>query len=297
MTDSIRSQPFTWDDVARVHELIASRWSVDGARARMHIGDFYWALRPTANGDPLRDLRLWPRGDGSLAAYGWFDGPDSGEAVIAPGADAGQLDQALDWLEERHQKNSGGPFSLSALDGDELRHGVLSQRGYEPGQGGALRFWQPLETAARSVSIPAGFSTRPVSTDDDIERRVFVQTTSFEHSTATVDVWHALRHLPGYRPELDLITAGPDGAGASACTCWYDEANRCGEFEPVGTSKAYQRMGMAKATIAEGLRRLRTLGATQAIVQTNITNVPAIALYRSCGFEIVAEDYSWTKSL
>jgi GNAT superfamily N-acetyltransferase len=142
-----------------------------------------------------------------------------------------------------------------------------------------------------------GFSTHHVASDDDIERRVYVQTTSFEHSTSTVDVWRALRRLPAYSPTLDLVTVGPDGGGASACTCWYDEANRCGEFEPVGTSKAYQRMGLGKITIIEGLRRLRARGATQAIVQTNITNVSAIALYRSCGFEVVAEDHSWTRSL
>jgi hypothetical protein len=61
MTESSRSQPFTWDDVTRLHQLIASRCSVDGARARMHIGDFYWALRPTADGDPLRDFTLKPQ--------------------------------------------------------------------------------------------------------------------------------------------------------------------------------------------------------------------------------------------
>jgi ribosomal protein S18 acetylase RimI-like enzyme len=47
--------------------------------------------------------------------------------------------------------------------------------------------------------------------------------------------------------------------------------------------------------ITEGLRRLHHLGATQAVVQTTIGNGPAIALYRSSGFESVAEDHVWTK--
>lgn len=103
------------------------------------------------------------------------------------------------------------------------------------------------------------------------------------------------RRLPGYRPELDLVVVAPDGTGASACTCWYDATTRCGEFEAVGTSKAYQRMGAGKAVIMEGLRRLHRLGATQAVVQTTMNNAPAIALYQSCGFEVVARDHSWVK--
>lgn len=297
MTDRLTARAFTWDDVARVHELIARRWSVDGARARMHIGDFYWALRPTPNGNPLREFRLWAGGDGSLDAYAWYDGPSSGEVVLAPGADRRAFDEALDWLEEAHRSGSDAPFSLLALDRDALRVGALSRRGYQRGEAAAVRFWQMLDAAREAAPVPEGYSMRHVSSDADMQRRAFVQTTSFEHSTATVDVWRALMELPAYRPELDLILVAPDGTGASACTCWYDEANLCGEFEPVGTSKAYQSMGLGKAVIAEGLRRLQTLGATQAIVQTNATNLPAIALYRSSGFEVVGKDHPWTRAL
>jgi ribosomal protein S18 acetylase RimI-like enzyme len=64
----------------------------------------------------------------------------------------------------------------------------------------------------------------------------------------------------------------------------------------VGTSNAYRRMGLAKAVIIEELRRLHQLGATRAVVQTMISNAPAIALYQSCGFEVVARDYGWAKA-
>lgn len=138
---------------------------------------------------------------------------------------------------------------------------------------------------------------RSVLSEEDINRRVFAQKTSFEHSSATVEVWRGLRQLPGYRQELDLIAVAPDGTGASGCTCWYDDANHAGEFEPVGTSNAYQRMGLGKAIVTEGLRRLHTMGATQAIVQTNITNTAAIALYQSCGFALAATQHDWSKIL
>lgn len=296
MGERAASRQFTWDDIAGAHDLIARRWAVDGPRARMHVGDFYWALRPAPNGDPLRDLRLWPRPDGLLAAYAWSDRPDSGEVVVRPGSDAALFDEALDWLEGERGRQGGGAFSIGALDGDDERIDALERRGYVRGEGGGVRFWRRLDAAPASVRLPAGFSVRHVSSESDIKQRVFVQRTSFERSSATTDVWQALRRLAGYNEQLDLIAVAPDGTGASACTCWYDEANRCGEFEPVGTSKAYQRMGAGKAVILEGLSRLRGLGATQAIVQTNSTNAPAIALYRSCGFEPVGDDRLWAKT-
>jgi ribosomal protein S18 acetylase RimI-like enzyme len=110
-------------------------------------------------------------------------------------------------------------------------------------------------------------------------------------------VWYSLTRLPGYDLSLDIIAVAPDGSGASACTCWYDRETRSGEFEPVGTNRAMQRLGLGKAVIAEGLRRLREHGATQAIVQTNPTNTPAIALYTASGFQHVVTQYWWTKRL
>jgi hypothetical protein len=68
------------------------------------------------------------------------DAPDSGEVVVAPDAAARQFGEALDWLEEGHRRSGGGAFSLSVLDGDESRRDALSRRGYERGEGGALRF-------------------------------------------------------------------------------------------------------------------------------------------------------------
>jgi ribosomal protein S18 acetylase RimI-like enzyme len=103
--------------------------------------------------------------------------------------------------------------------------------------------------------------------------------------------------LPGYDPSLDIIAVAPDGTGASACTCWYDADTRSGEFEPVGTSRPMQRLGLGKTVIAEGLRRLHEHGATQAIVQTNPTNAAAIALYTASGFQHVVTQNWWTKRL
>jgi mycothiol synthase len=297
MAEERTSRLFTWEDIPGVHDLISSAWGYLGARSYLHIGDFYWSIRPSKQFDPERDVRLW-RVRGELAAFAWFDGPASGEVVVRPGAPDELELEAIAWLEtQQRRSDEPGQFTIAAIDDDVHRTTILAKCGYVRGDDGGQRFHQGIIGAPDRAALPDGFTVRSVSSDDDIGRRVFAQRTSFEQSSATVDVWRGLRQLPGYRPTLDLIVVAPDGTGAAGCTCWYDEANQAGEFEPVGTSRAFQRMGIGKALVTDGLRRLRKIGARQAIVQTNSTNAAAIALYRSCGFELAATQHNWTKKL
>jgi ribosomal protein S18 acetylase RimI-like enzyme len=266
----------------------------------MHIGDFYWALRVMPYGDPLADTRVWAQADGSLAAFAWVDPPEIGDAIVDPTAHPSMLDEALDWLEVEFREQGRGSITVVVVEGDQPRTEALVRRGYTSGDGGNTRLWQLLKTQQSGASLPAGYSLGHVSTTCDMERRAFVETDAFpvDGRTVTSEAWRLLtERLPTYRPELDLVAVAPDGTGASACTCWYDEATRCGEFEAVGTAQAYRRRGLGRAVITEGLRRLRDVGATTAVVFTQDTNDAAIALYQSCGFEIVGEDTAWTKRL
>jgi ribosomal protein S18 acetylase RimI-like enzyme len=114
----------------------------------------------------------------------------------------------------------------------------------------------------------------------------------------SADTWRSFQErLPGYRADLDLLVVAPDGTGASAITCWYDLATRCGEIEAVGTVPEHRRRGLCRALIIDGLRRLRAAGATHAVVQTTIANAPARALYPSCGFTPAGIDRAWVKQL
>ena len=297
MTGRLFSRPFGWDDVEGLHLLMRAAPSDSKLGANAHIGHFYWGLRATPNDDLMRDMRVWLDG-ASLAAVAWLDPPNSSDAIVAAGADEDTLDDVIAWLEGAHHAGGSGPFAMMAQHGDTARIGLLRRRGYAPSAEGNVRFRRQLDSAPDALPLPQGFSLRHVANDDDIERRVRVETSAYGGLTTSVDRWRLLaRRLPGYRPSLDLLAVASDGTGASACTCWYDEANRRGEFEAVGTAKRFQQLGLGKAVITEGIRRLQQLGATEAILYTSIGNAAAIALYRSCEFEIVGEDYAWCKQL
>ena len=61
-------------------------------------------------------------------------------------------------------------------------------------------------------------------------------------------------------------------------------ADRRGYLQRVGVDPAAQGRGVGRALVADALRWLRRHRAHDAVVNTQLDNVAALALYRSCGF-------------
>jgi GNAT superfamily N-acetyltransferase len=95
----------------------------------------------------------------------------------------------------------------------------------------------------------------------------------------------------GELPERTL----PDGCAlseedtAARATIWFDEVNLVGLFEPVETEESLRRRGLARAVMTEGMHCMRAAGMQTAIVEHDITNHPAAALYESLGFTVAYE--------
>ncbi|MCI0476857.1 MAG: GNAT family N-acetyltransferase, partial [Anaerolineales bacterium] len=78
---------------------------------------------------------------------------------------------------------------------------------------------------------------------------------------------------------------------------WVDRANKVGEFEPVGTRPAFERRGLARAALLEGMARMKTRGAETALVSTGGAETGAIRLYESVGFKIVNREVTFTRKV
>jgi ribosomal protein S18 acetylase RimI-like enzyme len=126
---------------------------------------------------------------------------------------------------------------------------------------------------------------------------VAVHREAFAPSRMTVEKHRAVMAAPTYRPELDLVVTAPDGTFAAYALVWFDAENRMGVFEPVGTDPAYQRRGLGRAVLTEGLRRLRALGARAAYLSPSGANEAANGLYEAIGFRVVDEEHQWVKEL
>jgi GNAT superfamily N-acetyltransferase len=97
-----------------------------------------------------------------------------------------------------------------------------------------------------------------------------------------------------YRPELDLCIRDADGNVAAYALFWMDDVTKVGLLEPLRTEAAFQRLGLARHLIAEGVTRLRALGAESIRVAYSPDNEAAARLYHQSGFadRITCLEYS-----
>lgn len=72
------------------------------------------------------------------------------------------------------------------------------------------------------------------------------------------------------RPNLDLslkvAVVAPNGNFAAYCGMWYDPEAGYAVIEPVATDPDYRKMGLGKAAVLEGIRRVGELGAKKVLV-------------------------------
>ena len=112
------------------------------------------------------------------------------------------------------------------------------------------------------------------------------------HSSAEVKAF--MTGSPSFRHDLDLVAEAGDGSFAAYVGLTLDDVNQRGIVEPVCTHPKHLRLGLARALIQEGLRRLRDLGVTDVYVDTG-DMVPANRLYESVGFTETYTSYAWRK--
>lgn len=186
---------------------------------------------------------------------------------------------------------------------DNVRRTILVRRGYTRSDWPEYQKWQSLDAPILEVPPPQGFTVRALGEGAELLERCYASGLAFHPDDIRVAVenredvtWYRnIQNAPLYRRDLDLVAVAPDGAVASFCTIWFDDVTRTAYFEPVGTAPAYQRRGLGKAVLCEGLQRLRRMGA--AIAYVGGGSEEANALYYSAGFTQYSLYEPWAKEV
>jgi mycothiol synthase len=172
---------------------------------------------------------------------------------------------------------------------DEGRSRWLVQHGFSIAEHHMVHFTRSLTGSLDGPSLPEGFSLRSSRGPEDARLRSVASHAAFGSSKPFEEYWpRTLRFMqsPVYVPEHEIFVMAPNGQVAAYCIIWTDEWTGIGHFEPVGTHPDFQRKGLGKSLLFEGLRRLKAEGMTEADVCTNYDNLAAIPLYQSVGFQL-----------
>ncbi len=286
-------------DLVRMRHLLVSGSQANMSASYMHPGCLDWATHYPPNEQARRrNLRLWECTDAdppTLAAWAIFLPNEATIDLFVQPALHGTpmheavMDAYVAWAEARACE--AGLKHLSpfwVLDDDTVMDRLLQARGFV-----VIRADPPPPLFERSldelppIPLPHGFTVHGVRNVDDGRLRAAVTHGAFRPYDDWDNYWAEYRQFIGsaaYDGERDLVVRSPDGRGASACTIWFDPVNAVGLFEPVGTHPDFQRHGLGKAVMAEGLHRMQAAGMRRAVVGFDPTNVAARALYTSLGF-------------
>jgi ribosomal protein S18 acetylase RimI-like enzyme len=100
-----------------------------------------------------------------------------------------------------------------------------------------------------------------------------------------------------YREDLDIIAVDPEDSFTAFCTVRMDPLSKIAELEPVGTHPDYRKLGLGKAVICEGLKRLEKYKPSAMVIIGAAPSEGARRLYESVGFVNEGTLHRWVKAL
>lgn len=281
--------------------LIEGRKANNGAYY-VHTGDLSWWLFYHDPEEPLwEQIALWEDDDGQLLGWALFT-PGEGyfDVFVHPSlTGTQQAGQMHAWAEEQiaeKVKARGGKTIrvMWIFETDVARRQLLEERGFslagpDPHLGQMIYFTRSLAEPCTTPPLPDGFVVRSTAGEREVEARAAAQYGAFQSKwewERYVARFRRFMQSPVYDPERDVAAVAPDGRFAAFCIFWLDPVNKVGLFEPVGAHPDFQKKGLGKAVLLEGLRRMKTNGLETAIVCAEADNEAAIKLYESVGFRV-----------
>jgi mycothiol synthase len=267
----------------------------------------YWrwhGIENLGHGSLETDVFIWEDEGDQIQAVLNPEEPGCAYLQVDPRFRTPSLEQQMVVIAEENLAvtNSGKRPRLNIFAGehDEMRQEILSNHGFQRTKYWERHHWCLISKSSQAVDLPEGFKVRALGDIGELPARSYLSWKTFHQDEPDEDYdgweWYLnIQRAPLYRRDLDLIVVSPDGELCSFCTIWFDDATRAGSFEPVGTAPEYQRLGLGKAVIHEGLHRLERLGAEIAFVGSGSEG--ASAFYTSIGFNHCNVSEMWTKEL
>jgi mycothiol synthase len=273
-----------------------------------HIGEFLFNyFMDACHLDLKLCIRLWHH-HSQLVAYAILGEDPSFDFQVLPEYEWTGLEvEAFDWAAQtlakfrpRFAAAWGGGLVSGVRQDDLQRIEFLENNGFRyRGQFSEVNMLRKMDQPIPQLKIPAGYQVLCMAQVDDIADRAAAHRDVWQPwsvgNISTADYCRFMQ-LPGYRPDLDVVTIAPDGSIAAYVNSWVDALNAIGDMGPVGARPTFRQQGLTRLAMLESLRRLQTLGMDRVCISTGIHNTPALNLYGSLGFIVVNRYLDYVQS-
>jgi len=247
-------------------------------------------------------VRVWEDEDSKIVGATCIEHPDPrdrgyGEIFVQRHPEYVDLLEEMIVFGEIHYVNPEmNRVFMWAYEDDADLIAVLKARGFVLKEGSVQHHLEYTFGELPPLELPEGFQLLSMAEQNDIEKRREIFGRGFNHEDPkewpSAFSYRELQKAPDYRKEHDLFIVAPDDTYAACCIVWYDDVNRVGHLEPLGTHPDYRRMGLATQIQFEGMRRLEALGATRMPMTGGFE-----PFYRAVGFvEKKGKERPWIKT-
>jgi ribosomal protein S18 acetylase RimI-like enzyme len=262
----------------------------------VHPGDLnWWLFYPPFGANLFDSIAVWddPAQPGRLLGWTLADPTwPSFELFVQPELYATpHMTEMLEYAEAQglrcRQQDTKPMHKLWAAEGDAFQRTWLESKGYKL-DGWDIHFRLELSELKPAPDLPPGYTLRLCRGLAEAESRARAQHGAFGSRRpfeSYLERFQRFMRSTAYAQALDVVAAAPDGTIAAFAIAWLDSATGQGHLEPVGVHPDHQRLGLGKAVVGEALRRMQAAGMRQATVLTGEKLAPALALYRSAGFQ------------
>jgi predicted N-acetyltransferase YhbS len=265
------------DALGLVTALLHRARLADAKAGLWEAADFHWWWRKPRRSDAVEQT-FWlddagPVGAAMLTDWDGFWGCDP---IVLPRANSELADLVWEEAMERiHAPGLGGEAVESRVrDDDSSAISRLSRAGFEATDEAGAVTWMNAGDRPAPVRAPAGFEL--------IDRASNHADPHWLSVRGGPDVEARLAQTSLYDPRLDLAIRAPDGRIAAYGLFWFDPVTRVGLVEPMRTEEGWQRRGLARSILTNGLDRLARMGATR--MKVGWGSPPGRGLYLSTGF-------------
>lgn len=178
-------------------------------------------------------------------------------------------------------------------DSDGIRKEMLSLLGYKKGDECEYLNVFYFDKKFQEYNLPDSYTVKSMSDGIDILDKCNCAEAAFNSIDLTSSIYIKMQSAPLYRKDLDICVLNDEGKVVSFCTIWYDDIHKIAYYEPVGTHPTYQKKGLGKALLVEGLKRLDKIGAKAVYVGAWGENRKKF--YNSAGFDTYDSYRPWIK--
>jgi GNAT superfamily N-acetyltransferase len=270
-----------------VTELLQRARLADSEAGLWEAADLQWWWRTPRRSDAVEQL-FWLDDDGPVAAVvltewrrGWGCDP-----ILVPGVPAVPLPTVVARATEAIAALKLEAVETLVRDDDVELQRLLTGAGFvadEDDRSGNT--WMDAQDQAGVAAPPEGFVL--------VDRALEQEMPHPMRSRSGAEVEARLRQCSLYDPALDLAVETADRQAAGYALFWFDPVTEVGLVEPMRVEDAYQRRGLGRAMLTEGLDRLAKRGARR--LKVGYATDVARDLYVSAGFRITTSDTTYRR--